>query len=110
MSHQESAITGKYRITSMEMWDQEFVDADVPGFIEFSKNGLGKFQFGYVRCDIDWDEGEHDGSPAIEFSFQGFDEMEPISGRGWAKVDGRNVTGEFMFFQGDDSTFTATRA
>lgn len=60
---------GHYRITSMEMWGQDFVDAEVPGFIEFKKNGLGEFQFGYVRCDIDWKEGEYDGSLAFEFSF-----------------------------------------
>ena len=91
----------------MERWDQDFVDADVPGFFEIKKNGLGEFQFGYIRCDIEWREGEHTGSPAIEFSFQGFDEMEPTSGRGWAKLDGEKLTGEVMFLHGETSGFSA---
>lgn len=40
-------------MTSMEIWDQDFIDVEVPGYIEFKKNGIGEFQFGYVRCDID---------------------------------------------------------
>ena len=27
----------------MERWDQDFVDADVPGFFEIKKNGLANF-------------------------------------------------------------------
>ncbi|WP_218922442.1 hypothetical protein [Fuerstiella marisgermanici] len=49
----------------MELWDQDFVDAEVPGFIEFKKNGLGEFHFGNVRCDIDWQETERDDKPAV---------------------------------------------
>ena len=100
-------IRGRYRITSMTEWDKEFVDAEVPGFIEFKKNGLGDFQFGYVRCDIDWEETEHDDEPAVEFSFQGFDEMEQTSGRGWAMLEDGTLIGEIKFFQGDESGFTA---
>ncbi|HIE99878.1 MAG TPA: hypothetical protein EYG03_11930 [Planctomycetes bacterium] len=62
----------------MEVWDQDFVDEEVSACIEFKKNGLGEFHFGYVRCDIDWEESERDA----EFSFQGFDEIEPTSGVG----------------------------
>lgn len=100
-----SEIVGRWRITSMEMWDPDFVDAEVSGYIEFKKNGLGEFQFGYVRCDIDWEEAEHDA----EFSFQGFDELEQTSGRGWATLEDGTLTGVFKFFQGDESGFTAER-
>lgn len=99
----------RYRITSMEMWDQTFVNAEVPGFIEFKKNGLGEFHFGYVRCDIDWREAERDDKPAVEFSFQGFDEMEQTSGRGWVIMENGTLNGMFMFFQGDESDFTAVK-
>lgn len=43
----------------------------------------------------------------MEFSFQGFDKMEPTSGRGWAKIGGNEMTGELMFFKGDESGFIA---
>lgn len=109
MAKKKSQIVGRWRITSMETWDQDFVDAEAPGYVEFKKNRLGEFHFGYVRCDIDWQEGEHDGSPAIEFSFQGFDEMEQTSGRGWAMLEDGKLNGMIMVFQGDESGFTAKR-
>ncbi len=105
MARNQTGLVGRWRITSMEMWDQDFVDEEVPGFIKFKKNGLGEFHFGYVRCDIDWEESEHDA----EFSFQGFDEMEQTSGRGWAMLEDGKLCGMIMFFQGDDSGFIAER-
>ena len=99
-------LQGRYRITEMEMWDKDFIDEEMPGFIEFKAKGVGQFHFGYVRCDIDWRSDEEDRA---EFSFQGFDEMEPTSGRGWAELDGDSMTGELMFFHGDDSGFTAKK-
>ena len=50
--------------TSMEMWDQDFVDGEVPGYIEFKAGGLGEFQFGYVHCGIDWRKTVRDETPA----------------------------------------------
>ena len=52
MALKESPFLGRYKIISMAMWDQDFVDAEVPGFIEFKKNGLGEFHFGYVASMI----------------------------------------------------------
>ncbi len=86
MSNRNSNITGNYRITSMEMWGQDFVDAEVPGYIEIAKDGVGRFHIGYVQCDIDWQKTERDGNPAAEFTFEDMDEMEPTSGRGWVVI------------------------
>lgn len=109
MSKPESLFTGRWRITSMEMWDQDFVDEEVPGYIEFKTEGLGDFQFGYVQCGIDWRKTDRDGKPAVEFSFEGMDEMTPTSGRGWAvRKDGR-LNGKFYLHHGDESGFTATK-
>ena len=86
MAAQPEKVIGRWRITSKEMWDQDFVDEEVPG-IQFIKEGLGDFHFGYVRCDIDWRESERDDESAAELSFQGNDESEPTSGRGWAALE-----------------------
>ena len=72
---------------SMEMWDNDFIDAEVPGYINFGADGFGDFQFGYVCCGIDWRETERDGEPTVEFSCEGMDEMDPCSGRGWAIIE-----------------------
>jgi hypothetical protein len=57
------------------------VDEEVPGYFEFTKDGLGDFQFGYVHCGIDWRDTVRKGQPAVEFSFDGMDEMTSTSGR-----------------------------
>src|SRR5205823_2858329 len=43
-----SPLEGRWRITWMEMWDQDFVDEEVEGYFDFEPNGRGSFQFGYV--------------------------------------------------------------
>ena len=36
-------FTGRWRIISMDQWDQDFVDAEVEGFFEFGSDNLGSF-------------------------------------------------------------------
>ena len=47
---------------------------------------------------------------AVEFSWEGQDELDHASGRGWAVVgeDG-TLTGRVFFHLGDDSSFSAVR-
>jgi ribonuclease J len=42
-----SPFEGRWRIVSMETWDQGFVNAEVEGYFEFGSNRRGSFQFGY---------------------------------------------------------------
>jgi hypothetical protein len=41
-----SPFEDRWRITSMAMWAQDFVDAEVEGYFEFGPDGMGSFQFG----------------------------------------------------------------
>jgi hypothetical protein len=41
-------LLGKWRITSMELWDAEFIDLLGPGYIQFDADGGGEFAFGPV--------------------------------------------------------------
>ena len=107
MAKNKPKIVGQWRIVSMTEWDQDFVDAEVPGHFRFSNNGVGEFQFGYVQCNIDWRSAERDGQPAVEFSFDGMDEMTPTSGIGWAVLNGKTLDGMIDFHQGDESGFSA---
>ena len=104
-----SPLEGYWRITSMEMWDQTFVDAEVEGYIEFGPDGLGSFQFGCVSGDIDYRDGTREGSPSVEWSWDGNDEMDPASGRGWAVVKNDELHGRIFFHHGDDSGFEAKK-
>jgi hypothetical protein len=110
MATKKSQIVGRWRITLMTEWDQDFVDEEVPGYFEFRKDGLGDFQFGYVQAQIDWRDTERDGQQAVEITFEGMDEMTPTSGRGWASIDGDTLDGIIFFHQGDESGFTAKKA
>lgn len=105
----KNPYAGNWRIQEMELWDRDFIDLIVPGFITIQHDGLGYFQFGAVEGDIDyqikkWPEGER-----LEFSWDGNDECDPACGRGWAIIEGQDLHGRIYFHRGDDSTFKATK-
>ena len=55
----------------------------------------GQFHFGYVHGEIDYRLGKRDGKPAVEFTWDGHDEMDPAQGRGWAVLEGEELKGMF---------------
>ena len=99
----------KWWIKEMELWDKEYIDLVAPGHFTIKSDGTGSFQFGAVEADIDCKVELVDGVERLEFSFEGADEGDPVSGRGWAQAEGKNMTGRIYFHHGDDSAFTATR-
>ncbi len=106
MATRKSPILGKWRIAEMELWDADFLDMLEPACIAFDAKGGGEFVFGAVRGDLDC----RYGSDEVRFTWQGFDEMDPASGAGSAKLDQAGVLmGEIRFHRGDESTFKARR-
>jgi hypothetical protein len=97
-------IVGKWRLIDMAQWDQDFIDLVEPGFISFQKAGHGGMRFGAVNLSLDW---ERNDNGKVEFSFEGFDELDEVSGRGWAKMRSGRLTGLLRFHQGETSGFTA---
>jgi hypothetical protein len=102
-------VTGRWLIESMTEWDRDFIDAEVRGYVEFVATNSGDFQFGYVQGQIDYRLGERDGKPAVEFSWDGHDEMDPEHGRGWLVLEGDELKGMFCFHDGDDSGIVLKR-
>ena len=80
-----------------------------PGYFRFDTDGQSEFGFLAVQGWMDCRYGTGDGKTAVEFSWEGSDEMDPCSGRGWAVLDGDRLTGRLFFHVGDDSGFTAER-
>ena len=103
-------IKGRWRIVEMEAWDQEAIDLLGPAFIELTANGQGSFRVIAVEGWMDVRGVERDGRAGIEFSWEGNDEMDRASGRGWATLtaDG-SLEGRIFFHMGDDSWFRAER-
>jgi hypothetical protein len=92
----------------MELWDRDVLDLVKPGSIEIGKEGRGSLGFIAVEAWLDWRGAERDGRPVAEFSFEGNDEGDPVSGRGWAALqDDGCLVGHIWFHHGDDSGFRA---
>src|SRR5258708_16594080 len=102
----KSALIGKWRIIEMGLWDNDYLDMVEPAYIQFQPNGLGEFKFASavagLHCTLFAD--------AADFTWQGSDEMDPVSGDGWAELDDDGtINGEISFHLGDESTFKARR-
>ena len=95
----------------MEAWDVADIELLGPAFIQFGPRGGGRFRFIAVEGWMDCRSGQRDGRPFMEFSWEGHDEGDPASGRGWAALerDG-SLTGHLFLHLADDSGFRAVRA
>ena len=103
---------GRWQIVSMTEWDEDYLNEEVEAYIEFSADSLGSFQFGYVQGAIDHRIIEREGKPAVEFSWEGGDGADgtPLTGRGWAVLEGDELNGMIYIHCGDESGFTARLA
>ena len=98
-------MTGRWRIVEMSGWDRDAIDLVEPGFIEFNPTDRSlrvHRRHGWLDCR----PAERDGRPGVEFTWEGVDEGDQVSGRGWAAlVDDETIEGHLFFHLGDDSTF-----
>src|SRR5258708_34319183 len=78
----KSALIGKWRIIEMALWDSDYLDMVEPAYIQFQANGLGEFKFGCVVGGLDCTLF----ADAADFTWQGSDEMDPVSGDGWPEL------------------------
>ena len=99
-------LKGRWKIVEMDRWDKKFIDLVEPGYIEFIDNGFGSFHFGCVYANIDY---RVDDQGKAEFSFYGDDEGQEVFGRGWAKMDNKELYGGLFFHEGDESEFQAAK-
>ena len=95
-------LTVLYRIVEMAQWDEDFVDLVTKAYLKINADGSGRFQFGAVEGSMDCRSTVRDGKPAIDFSWEGFDDDNPVGGRGWAELDGDTLRGHLYFHIGDD--------
>ncbi|MDQ6617099.1 MAG: hypothetical protein M3083_20735 [Actinomycetota bacterium] len=93
----------------MDLWDRDALDLVAPAFIEFRADRTGSFGFiavtGWMDC-----RNAGSWSPSIDFSWEGTDEGDQVSGRGWVALrDDGSLHGRIYFHLGDDSGFHAER-
>jgi hypothetical protein len=107
MTHRKpSAVLGKWRIIKADLWAADYLDSVEAAYIRFDANGHGEMVFGALQAALDCQT-----SPTtVFFTFEGSDEMDPLSGTGSAEViDDGTLEVEISFHLGDDAEFTARR-
>ncbi len=109
MARDKEVVVGRWRIVETSVWDQDALDLVVEAHITFGRNGLGEMQLIAIGASIDYRVERRADGPVVEFSWSGFDDDNPTSGRAAAKVDGDTMRGKLFIHQGDDSTFVARR-
>jgi hypothetical protein len=108
VSRSAARLRGRWRIVEMSVWDRAAIDLVEPGFIEFSDDGTGQLGFIAVRGWLDCRQVERNGRGGVEFTWEGVDEGDQVSGRGWAFLaDDETVEGHLFIHLGDDSSFRA---
>lgn len=103
-----SKLIGRWRIIKSEEWAPDMMDMDQPAKVEINKDGFGFLNFCAVEADIDYRISDNE-KDKIEFSFSGQDDGDPISGRGWAKLEGEKLIFEIYFHRGMESWFEAKK-
>jgi hypothetical protein len=106
MSH---LYIGRGRIIAMEQWGQDDIDMVVPGYIAFGDDNMGAFPFGTVEGALDYRIEPYNNTERLDFSWAGADEMDPVSGRGWAMIQEGQLQGRIFFHEGDDSSFVVVK-
>jgi hypothetical protein len=98
-----SRFRGRWKIVWMEMWDQDYVDEDVPGHVTFDEKGGGEFQFGYVYGSFAWSTEDKD----VDAPWEGNEEMDPAHGSISCRIESGELHGIIRLFSGDKSAFRA---
>ncbi len=104
------SFVGKWRIIETEVWDRDALDLVKPARLTLEEDGMGSLVFIAVSAGVDYRVVSHDGTPGIEFSWEGLSEGDAISGRGWATLHGDQLKGRLFIHLSDDSAFMAERA
>ena len=100
----EWALTGKWRIIEADLWGRDYLAPVEPAHITFEGNGHGEFTFGCVNGGLDCEYSRQ----IIFFTWQGFDEMDEVSGDGSAKLDDDgSLETEVRFHLGDEAILKA---
>ena len=96
------SIRGRWRVVETPGYDMAVAGA----YILLEEDG-GEFAFDCLTGSIN---AACDGD-AVEFIWQGNDEMEPANGGGWAELqDDGSLQGEICLSNGDDIPFIAHRS
>lgn len=81
-----SDILGPWRIIEIEGRVPKDDNSEAQAFNQFDANGVGEFAFGFVEGSIDYRLLEREGKTGVEWTWDGTEETDDVSGRGWAML------------------------
>jgi hypothetical protein len=109
MTNPATPFLGRWRITYMVEWDQDYVDLVTTGYLKFDDDETGIFQFGTVQGFLDYRIQNVAKQNRIEFSWLGSNDTDPGSGRGWAVLEDGKLMRHIYIHMSDDSEFVAEK-
>lgn len=95
-----------WHLTESEMWDSEALDLVGPAVLSIGSPQGDRLRMIAIEAEVRCTFSRN----AVSFTFEGYDEGDPISGKGRVKLrpDGR-LSGQLQIHDGDESTFLAER-
>ncbi|WP_372085045.1 hypothetical protein [Tistrella mobilis] len=97
-------MKGKWRITNMPDYEEDYPDMVEPAYILSDGKGAGEFVFGCVTGGI-YGAGDETATE-VDFMWDGNDEMDPANGGGSATLKpDATLTGQIRFQRGDEAVF-----
>jgi len=105
----EILFRGTWQITSTDVWGDDALGDLGPPILSFGPGRRGELRFLAITASVDYRVATRDGEPIAEFSWEGDDDGQRISGRGWARAIPRGLAGRILIHEGDESDFVAKR-
>jgi hypothetical protein len=99
-------LIGRWRIVEADIWDRDHLELCGPAMMTITDQGHGKIAFGALQAGLDVEYSR----TSIGFTWEGFDEMDEVSGDGSAELlDDGSIEIEFAYRSGDEAVLKAKR-
>ena len=105
----KNVFVGNWTIVAMGDLDADYFNDPDGAFIEFTNNRSGNFGYNFTSGQMDCRLTTRDAEQAIEWSWHGQAGGQPVHGRGWAVLTGKELHGMILFHGGHDQPFIAIR-
>jgi hypothetical protein len=99
-------LIGRWRIVEADIWDRDHLGLCGPAMITITDHGRGEIASGALQAGLDLEYSRS----SIGFTWEGFDEMDEVSGDGSAELlDDGTIEIEFAYRNGDEAVLKAKR-
>jgi hypothetical protein len=105
----DNPFLGHWRIIEAQGMDLVELDQNGEAMIEFGESNEGKFRIAMLNAGLDYRLGKRSAYLVAEFSWDGDNAEQAVTGRGWVTLKQDNLVGRLFLHHGTDYSFVATR-